>query len=241
MIRPSPTNRSALLRSRSGTRLIAILGALLVLMGAAVPIAGARTPLGEQEPLPAGEEPSRSDIDAHVAAARKAFEEHRFADASEELKLAYQLEPRPMYLFNAGQSYRKAGLREKALETYEHFLRVAPKDHPLIGEATGYSNELRANLDAQKKLEEVKLNLESDKKQAEAEKQQLLTEKQRVELEKQKAEEALKKERQKPIYKRTGFIVGMTLLSGVVVVAGLVTLVPYLRAKADGPTVMVTF
>ena len=47
-----------------------------------------------------------------------------FEDAAKEFSRAYELENKPTRLFNVGLAYEKAGLLQKASETYEQFLSL---------------------------------------------------------------------------------------------------------------------
>lgn len=45
-----------------------------------------------------------SDADAHVKRARQLFQEQHYVEAADELQRAYVMDPKPLYLFNAGQA-----------------------------------------------------------------------------------------------------------------------------------------
>lgn len=81
--------------------------------------------------------------DVHHARATQLFQEQKFAQAAQELERVYALEPKPLYLFNIAQAYRRAGLPDKALPAYEQFVSIAP-GHPLAREASGYAQDMRA-------------------------------------------------------------------------------------------------
>lgn len=80
--------------------------------------------------------------DVHHARATQLFQEQKFAQAAQELERVYALEPKPLYLFNIAQAYRRAGLPDKALPAYEQFVNLAP-GHPLAREASGYAQDMR--------------------------------------------------------------------------------------------------
>ncbi len=98
----------------------------------------------------------------------------------------FEADPQPLYLFNAGQAYRKGDLPSEAKATYERFLDVAPS-HKLAPEVRGYVKDMDTLLATQKKAKEISLEL--DKEKAEA----------------QFARQALLQERSTPIYKRPLF------------------------------------
>lgn len=80
--------------------------------------------------------------DVHHARATQLFQEQKFAQAAQELERVYTLEPKPLYLFNIAQAYRRAGIADKALAAYEQFVNIAP-GHPLSREASGYAQDMR--------------------------------------------------------------------------------------------------
>lgn len=84
-------------------------------------------------------------VKEHVARARRAFQERQFDRSIQDLQLAYELVPKPLYLFNIAQCHRRAGRQHQALGFYQRFLREEPS-HPTPQtrlEATTYVTELR--------------------------------------------------------------------------------------------------
>lgn len=80
---------------------------------------------------------ARADNADAVARARTHFEAGRalynlgnYTDAIREFSAGYQLAPRPQFLVNLGQAYRKLGKLEQAREMYRRFLKEAPPDDP---------------------------------------------------------------------------------------------------------------
>jgi tetratricopeptide (TPR) repeat protein len=61
---------------------------------------------------------------AYVNKATAAYALNHYAVAAENFEKAFELKPDPALLYNAAQSYRLAGNKERALELYESYLRV---------------------------------------------------------------------------------------------------------------------
>ena len=55
-----------------------------------------------------------------------------YEGAIKQFNLAYRLDPKPQYLFNIGQSYRKLGLAAEATEYYQRYLHDEKKIDPTI-------------------------------------------------------------------------------------------------------------
>lgn len=162
--------------------------------------------------------PESPNSDTHLNRARQFFEEQKYSQAAGELREAYRITPNPIFLFNAGQSYRKAEDKANALKMYQLFLEKAP-DSKLAAEARGYVIELESALVLQARLSTIKLELEAER--AETDEAQRLAEKERLRAE--QAQKALEKERHKPWYRRPWFygLVGSAV--GVVVVSAIIT------------------
>lgn len=150
---------------------------------------------------PAATRLAKGEVDAAKAQAGSHFQAGRYRDAAELLLRVYDADAQPIYLFNAGQAFRKGDLPLEAKTTYERFLSVAP-DHKLAPEVRGYVKDMDALLATQAKAREISLEL--DKEKAEA----------------QFARQALLQERTKPVYKRPLFWV--LLGAGVLVTATVV-------------------
>jgi hypothetical protein len=65
---------------------------------------------------------------AYVEKATAEYALNKYAAAAENFEKAFELKPDPALLYNAAQSYRLAGNKERALALYESFLRVYPKE-----------------------------------------------------------------------------------------------------------------
>lgn len=172
-------------------------------IAAAAPSPTAATPAsppvasGMLEPPPAG---AKADQIADYAAAL--FKQQRYSDAGDALKLAYEREPRPIFLFNVGQTYRKAGRYSDAVAAYRRFIAAAP-GNPLVSEARGYENTLTVLIEQQDRANQIETSLIDQQAEA-ARARQNLTLQQRKTEEAQSAL-AIEKAQQKKIYRRPWF------------------------------------
>jgi len=71
----------------------------------------------------------------HFQAGRALYDLGNYTDAIREFSAGYQLVPKPQFLINLGQSYRKLGDLERARDMYKRFLSDAPPDDPDRGQA----------------------------------------------------------------------------------------------------------
>ena len=99
------------------------------LLMAAVLAAAPTLPVPVEEPPPAGSTPDEVEpgADEHIARSVALYQQERFVEAAAAMELAYQARPRPLYLFNAAQAYRRANRPREALVYYHRFLDVAPE------------------------------------------------------------------------------------------------------------------
>lgn len=187
---------------------------------------------GALEPPPAG---AKADQIADYAAAL--FKQQRYSDAGDALKLAYEREARPIFLFNVGQTYRKAGRYLDAVAAYRRFIAAAP-GNPLVSEARGYENTLTALLEQQERANQIETSLIDQQAEAERARQNLT-------LQQRKTEEAqsalaVEKAQQKKIYRRPWFwgVIGGGV--GLVVAIGLGIGVAQLSYHTQGGTLTFT-
>jgi tetratricopeptide (TPR) repeat protein len=80
--------------------------------------------------------------------ATTAFGLGRYAEAGENFEKAYEQDPIPSLLYDAAQSYRLAGNKERALNLYQNYLRL-------------YGRDKRADIEA--RIDELKKAIEKDK------------------------------------------------------------------------------
>ncbi len=98
------------------------------------------------EPPPAGTAPppagdSASRVDDYLERGAHFFKDRHFIEAAEMLKKAYVLDPRPIFLFNMAQAYRRAGRVNEAQTLYHRFLDADPHT-TLRAETESYTAEL---------------------------------------------------------------------------------------------------
>ena len=181
----------------------------------------ARRGTAESEPKPAA--------DGYVSQAQQLFKEQRFSEAAEALKQAFDLQPNPLFLFNAGQAYRKALRPIEAREMYARFVSIAP-DSPLVPEAKGYVQTLEIWIAEHHAKQQAELTL--------IEKQSELAEQVR---QREVALQALEKAKNPPLYKKPWF---WAIVSGVVVGGGValaIGLVTSTRFQTDGGTITIQY
>src|SRR5262249_49973053 len=83
----------------------------------------------------------------HVAAANRAFQAGSYETALAQLRIAYQLAPRPEFLLTFAQIYRAAGRLEQALEACNSYLAMVP-DGPMGAGAKKLAEMLKAEIAA---------------------------------------------------------------------------------------------
>src|SRR5262249_22078809 len=66
----------------------------------------------------------------HFEAGRAPYSPGNYTHAIPEFSAGYQLAPRPQFLVNLGQAFRKLGQLEKARDQYRKFLEMAPPSDP---------------------------------------------------------------------------------------------------------------
>lgn len=82
----------------------------------------------------------------HFEAGRALYNLGNYQDAIREFSAGYQLAPRPQFLLNLGQAYRKLGQLEKARDLYKRFLTDAPPDDPDRGQVQQILIDLEGEL-----------------------------------------------------------------------------------------------
>jgi len=70
---------------------------------------------------------AREEAKQHFALAEAALAANRYDEAIAEYRAAYELVPRPGFLFNLGQAYRLKGDSRSALDFYKKYLAADPK------------------------------------------------------------------------------------------------------------------
>jgi tetratricopeptide (TPR) repeat protein len=82
-------------------------------------------------------EPAGSDDNPHFATAVAAWKDKRWPEAADAFARAYELDPRPEYVFARAQALRFAGECEPAIAAYREFIDLAPPQ-AAIDEARGH-------------------------------------------------------------------------------------------------------
>jgi tetratricopeptide (TPR) repeat protein len=112
--------------------------------------------LGALAAAPAARADDRAEARAHYDKATAAYALGRYADAAAEFEQAFSLKPDPALLYNAAQSYRLAGKKERALELYRNYRRV-------------YGRRAEHSPDVDKHIAELEKAIENDRRVSSAE------------------------------------------------------------------------
>jgi hypothetical protein len=89
--------------------------------------------------------PGVEDARSHFQLAETAYREGRYAEALRQFRAGYDLSPRPQFLLNIAQTYRKLGRFDEAIANCQRFLTLAP-DSPLAAS----TRELMARLEVER-------------------------------------------------------------------------------------------
>src|SRR5262245_51526681 len=76
------------------------------------------------------EEDSMARARAHFEVGRGMYRLGNYSEALREFSAGYQLAPKPQFLINLGQCYRKLNQLTRAHQMYEKFLAEAPPNDP---------------------------------------------------------------------------------------------------------------
>lgn len=87
-------------------------------------VLAARTPASAQSP------DAIARARTHFEAGRALYNLGNYTDAIREFSAGYELAPRPQFLVNLGQAYRKLGDLPRARDMYRKYLEVAPSTDP---------------------------------------------------------------------------------------------------------------
>ena len=100
-------------------------------------------------PDPGSAPPSPQSANATLKALTEAgvrlYERGDFAGAIQSFSAGYALRPKPVFLFNIAQAYRKSGQDQSALTFYAKFIAASPQS-PYRAEAEAYIAYLRGKL-----------------------------------------------------------------------------------------------
>lgn len=198
------------------------------------------TPSDAVEPPPASEPQTAA---SQLATARLLFNDRKYPEAAEALRRANALEPKPIYLFNAGTAYRKGEQLALALEMYKRYVEAVPEG-ALANEARAYIKDLTELLEARKRLEANSQALQGANQLLDNERSQAQQTQLALEQEKKRAEQIqreLEKAKKKPWYRRTPFIVLSTAVVGLGAIIGVSAIVISQSGKTEGGTYSVSF
>ena len=104
------------------------MGRLRKIVLVAVVLLTAGSAWAQTQSRPAGDDLARART--HFEAGRALFHLGNYTESVREFAAGYQLAPRPLFLFNLGQCYRKLDDLTKAREMYQRYLRDAPPSDP---------------------------------------------------------------------------------------------------------------
>lgn len=138
---------------------------------AATPVAGTSA-AGDPAKADPPRKLSKAEVEEAKTQASAAFQSGKYSEAAEILLRVYDSEPQPLFLFNAGQAYRKGDKPKEAKAAYEQFLQVAPS-HKLAPEVQGYVRDMDALLASKKQAQEISLELDKEKAESRFVKQAL--------------------------------------------------------------------
>ncbi|MDB4964368.1 MAG: hypothetical protein JWN44_57 [Myxococcales bacterium] len=99
-----------------------------IVLAAALLVACGSARAQAQAPGQAGDDVARART--HFEAGRALYQLGNYTEAVREFAAGYQLAPRPQFLLNLGQCYRKLDDLTKAREMYQRYLRDAPASDP---------------------------------------------------------------------------------------------------------------
>ncbi len=99
--------------------------------------------------LAAEDDPLRR-AQTHFRAGKTLYDLGKFNDAIREFAAGYALAPRPEFLINLAQAYRRAGQPEQSKEMFERYLDKAPRDARERPQVREMIAELELELSAKK-------------------------------------------------------------------------------------------
>jgi tetratricopeptide (TPR) repeat protein len=93
---------------------------------------------------PASAADADAEAKAHFEAGRQLYQSGDYRGAAREFDQGYKLAPRPQFLLNLGQAYRKLGDARAAREAYARWLAETPKGDPDRAEVEQVMAEMAA-------------------------------------------------------------------------------------------------
>ncbi len=101
---------------------------------------------------------SKDEAHKHFRNAELAYKTGDFEKALEEYQASYKLFSHPALLFNLGQTYRRLKQYEKAVQSYESFLREAAPNSEKRDDAKSHVAELKALIASEQKSQNTPPN-----------------------------------------------------------------------------------
>jgi len=86
----------------------------------------------------------------HYKAGKAAYAAEEYRKAAKEFSTGYLHDPKPAFLINIAQSYRKADDRKQALHYYREYLKVAT-DSQLVPQVNGLVRQLEQEIEQQER------------------------------------------------------------------------------------------
>jgi len=99
------------------------------------------------EATPRSNDPIERAARSHAELGTGLYKMGQYEQAVAEWTAGFALIPKPLFLLNLGQAYRRLGKRDQAVEMFTRFLDVAPADDPDRAGTTVLVAELRAEID----------------------------------------------------------------------------------------------
>jgi tetratricopeptide (TPR) repeat protein len=137
--------------------LLAIAGCLALGVGPVASAAAQAAPAGTPGTVSPAQAPAQAETARLVEQARSHFEagnQHyaagRFPEAIKQFQMGYALVPRPNFLVNLGQAYRKLGDLPRAKESYVAYVRALPQNSALRDQALQVLAEIDLQLSEQR-------------------------------------------------------------------------------------------
>lgn len=91
----------------------------------------------------------------HFEAGNDQYAAGRYLEAIKSFQAGYALVPRPNFLVNIGQAYRKLGNLTRAKEAYVAYLRALPENSPLRDQALQVLAEIEVQLQEQREKQDA--------------------------------------------------------------------------------------
>jgi tetratricopeptide (TPR) repeat protein len=105
-------------------------------------------------------------ISAFAEYARAMFERQEYVAAAQCMERAYAKDKNPLWLFNIGQAYRKAGRYDEAMAAYQRLLDTAPQTS-MAAETRDHVRTLKMMIKQDEQRKQIQLAMEQTQKELE--------------------------------------------------------------------------